>query len=475
MSSDESILPFSRDQLGMTVNGNACWGDSSYPVFDPATEQLVSEAPDCDLTLLESAVASANEAFPSWAKSNERAEALSCCARLLKANALKFARLLTMEQGKPYKEALNEIMGASSALRFFAEFDRSDSAIRTGKEGNFDLMTRPLGVVAAITPWNYPIVLAVRKIAPALLAGNTVVLKPSPLTPLTTLALGRLFIEALPPGVLNIVSGGDSLGRALVAHPLVRMITLTGSTKTGREVARIAAENLKRVVLELGGNDAAIVLPDVNVAMSAPNLFWGAFRNCGQTCHAIKRLYVHETLADSLIAELSQIAENVTIGSGLARETELGPVNNLPQLQRVESLIADSKRNGAKLVTGGNRLSGPGYFFEPTLVDAIGDGVALVDEEQFGPVLPIIRYQNLDDAVRRANSSNYGLGGSVWSANVSLARETTKDLECGVTWMNQHGDTNPSAPIGGTKMSGWGYENGFEGLMEFARLQTNYQ
>lgn len=461
----------------MTVNGVAELGNGgTFGVVNPASGQVFAEAPNCDEATLEFAISAANDAFPAWARHPGRPELLLECAKRLKGQTVKLAKLLTQEQGKPLRESMNEVMGAAVALRYAAEMaaPAERELIENSGGPSIEIRRRPLGVVAAITPWNFPVILAIWKIAPALRAGNTVVLKPSPFTPLSTLVFCELFRDVLPPGVLNVVSGDDEIGKALTRHPAIRKITLTGSVSTGKAVARSAADDLKRVVLELGGNDAAIVLPDADPAKIAEDLFWGAFRNCGQVCLAIKRLYVHEAIFSAVVDELKRIAEGVKVGDGLEKGIELGPLNNQPQLERVESLVNDARERGARIVTGGRRRPGSGFFFEPTIVTEIQEGAPLVDEEQFGPALPVLRFDDVDDAISRANASSFGLGGSVWSADPGRALEIATRLECGTAWVNQHGTTNPAAPVGGKKWSGIGYENGQAGLSEYLDLQTVY-
>src|SRR5690606_23535969 len=335
-----------------------------------------------------------------------------------------------------------------------------------------EVRRRPYGVVGAITPWNFPVLLAVWKIAPALLAGNTVVIKPSPFTPLSTPKLGEILRDALPPGVVNVVSGGGELGAWVSSHPRVGKMSFTGSVATGKKVAAAAAPDLKRYTLELGGNDAAIVLDDVNPDQVAEKLFWGAFANSGQVCSAIKRLYVHERIAAPLTEALARVAKSVKVGDGMQPDTQLGPINNKPQFERVVELLDDAKKAGAKVVVGGGPRPGDGYFVEPTLVTGIAEGTRLVDEEQFGPALPILTYRDLDEAVERANATMYGLSGSVWSAVPERAAEVAGKLECGTAWVNQHLAIAPNGPFGGAKWSGIGVENGPWGLLGFTEIQT---
>jgi len=327
-------------------------------------------------------------------------------------------------------------------------------------------------VVAGITPWNYPLVLAFWKIAPALLAGNTIVVKPSPFTPLTTLRLGELLRDVVPPGVLNIVSGSDQLGAWMTTHPVPRKISFTGSIETGKKVALAAAADLKRVTLELGGNDPAIVLDDAEPAVVARGIFAGAFQNNGQVCSAVKRVYVPERLYGEVVAALVEEARAAKVGEGTEPGVTLGPINNKPQLDRVAELVADALSHGAKAATGGAPLDGPGYFFQPTILTDLMDGTRIVDEEQFGPALPVVAYRDLDDAVERANATHFGLSGSVWGADADRATEVAGRLECGTAWVNTHLALAPQQPFGGFKWSGIGVENGPWGLAEFSEVQA---
>jgi acyl-CoA reductase-like NAD-dependent aldehyde dehydrogenase len=335
-----------------------------------------------------------------------------------------------------------------------------------------EVRRRPHGVIGVISPWNFPVVLATARFAPALLLGNTVVLKPSPHTPLTTLRLGELLRDVFPPGVLNVISGSDELGAWMTRHPGISMIAFTGSVATGKKVAESTASDLKRTVLQLGGNDAAIVLPDVNPSVVAKAIYEGAFGACGQVCMSIKRLYVHELIFDDMVAELRKLAVAARLGNGLEVDTEMGPLNNLAQLERVIELTEDARNHGAEIVAGGKRLDRPGYFFPPTIVTNITDGTRLVDEEQFGPVLPVMSFTNIDEAIARANGTHFGLDGSIWTSNVDRGIELAARLECGTAWVNRHGNFSPHVPFGGAKMSGNSVQNGQLGLDELSQLQV---
>ncbi|MFI9837590.1 aldehyde dehydrogenase family protein [Nonomuraea sp. NPDC051941] len=341
------------------------------------------------------------------------------------------------------------------------------------QDGSAEVIRRPLGVVAAITPWNLPIALAMWKIAPALRAGDTMVLKPSPYTPLTTLAMGEMLAQILPPGVLNVISGRDPLGALMTAHPVPRKISFTGSTATGKRVAAAAAEDLKRVTLELGGNDPAIVLDDADPERIADSLFWSAFANNGQVCLAVKRVYAPERLYDDLVEALAVRARSVRVGAGTADGAQLGPINNRPQYERVAALVGDALEHGAVAAAGGRPIDRPGYFYQPTVLSGATDGTRVVDEEQFGPALPVIAYRDLGQAVERANGTAYGLTASVWSPDLDRAARVAAELDCGQVSINAHGrGVRPDLPFGGHKWSGLGVENGPWGLYGYTELQV---
>jgi acyl-CoA reductase-like NAD-dependent aldehyde dehydrogenase len=434
---------------------------------------VFAQAPECSRAQLDAAMNAASLAFGPWRRDEApRRQALLACAEAIKARLGELAPILTQEQGKPLAKANEELIGTAIWFQYTASLQIPVEVLQDDANVRIEVRRRPYGVVGAITPWNYPVMLAAWKIAPALLAGNTVVIKPSPFTPLSTLKLGEILRDALPAGVVNVISGGDALGAWITAHPAVRKISFTGSVATGKKVAASAAPDLKRVTLELGGNDAAIVLDDVDPEQVAEKLFWGAFTNSGQVCSAIKRLYVHERVAKPVTEAIAEVARSVKVGDGMQPDTQLGPVNNKMQFDRVCELLEDAKKAGAKVVTGGGARPGGGYFIEPTLVTGIAEGVRLVDEEQFGPALPILTYRDVDDAVERANATMYGLSGSVWSSNPERAAEIAGRLDTGTAWVNQHLAILPSTPFGGAKWSGIGVENGPWGLLGFTEIQT---
>ncbi|MDX1382077.1 MAG: aldehyde dehydrogenase family protein [Thermoanaerobaculia bacterium] len=457
----------------MTIDGQEQPAVATFGVVNPALGTVFADAPECTRAQLDDAMESAARAFPAWARDEAaRRGCLLASAEALRGEVESLASVLTREQGKPLPRAREEVLGAAAWLEHAAGLELPVEALESAAAQRIEVRRRPFGVVAAITPWNYPVLLAMWKVAPALRAGNTVVLKPSPFTPLSTLKMGEALRGVLPPGVLNVVSGGDQLGSWMTRHGVPRKISFTGSVAAGRRVAAAAAEDLKRVTLELGGNDAAILLPDVDVRRVAEGVFWGAFQNSGQVCSAIKRLYVHEEQAEALLAALGEVARGVRLGDGLDDGVDLGPVQNRPQLERIVELVEDARDRGAILHAGGHRCDGEGYFFEPTVMSGIAEGVRIVDEEQFGPVLPVLGYAEVDEAVERANRSSFGLSGSVWSRDPERAAEVAAELECGTVWVNQHLAIVPQAPFGGHKSSGIGVENGRWGLESFTQLQT---
>ncbi|PKP78951.1 MAG: aldehyde dehydrogenase [Alphaproteobacteria bacterium HGW-Alphaproteobacteria-3] len=456
----------------LLINGNLVAGARVSDVLNPATEEPVASCPRASEDQLNEAVAAAKAAFPAWSATPiaERKKALNAIADVIEANAQDLARLLTQEQGKPIGDATGEIYGTAAFFRYFTMLDLPVKVIEDSEGKKVEAHRRPLGVIGAIVPWNFPMILMAFKLPPALLAGNTVVLKPAPTTPLTSLKLGELIKDILPAGVVNVIADENDLGAALTAHPDVRKISFTGSTATGQKVMAGAAGLLKRITLELGGNDAGIVLGDVDPKEAAPKLFQSAFQNSGQVCIAMKRLYVHESIYDEMCDELANIANNTIIGDGLKQGTQLGPLQNKMQFEKVKELIEDAKKTG-NVIAGGETPEQTGYFIRPTIVRDITDGTRLVDEEQFGPVLPVIKYSDPEDAVARANASPYGLGGSIWSSDPQKAYDLATKLESGTVWVNKHADLAPNIPFGGARFSGLGTELGEEGLAEFTQLK----
>ncbi|HEY8057143.1 MAG TPA: aldehyde dehydrogenase family protein [Acidimicrobiales bacterium] len=462
--------------VSMTIGGERVDAPSTFGVVNPATGEVHAQAPDCSKAQLDQAFDAAAKAFVDWRRDEgARREALKAASAALGAAGERIGPVLTAEQGKPIAAAQMEAMAGGYWLRYFAKLEMPREVIQDDDAAYAEVVRRPMGVVAAITPWNFPIVLASWKIGPALLAGNTMVLKPSPFTPRSTLLMGEILNEVLPPGVLNVVSGGDELGQWMTAHPTPRKVSFTGSVATGKHVNASAAPDLKRVTLELGGNDPAILLDDVDPGEIAEKLYAGAFDNCGQVCSAIKRVYVPEALHDDVVGALSARVAAAKVGDGMDPDSDLGPVQNLPQYERVSELVAEALDGGASAATGGGPIDGPGYFFQPTVLTGAAEGTRIVDEEQFGPALPVIPYRDIDDVVDRANATTYGLSGSVWSPDVERAGAVAERLECGTAWVNAHVALGPHQPFGGFKWSGLGVENGPWGLAGFTELQVQYR
>lgn len=463
-------------QYTLLIGGEPVATSHHAPVKNPSNGDVVGFMPLAGEADLDRAVAAAAQAFKGWSQvsSGERAAACHAVAEKISEHAEELAQLLTREQGKPLNGLGSrfEIGGALAWTRHTAELDLPIEILQDDNEGRVELHRKPIGVVGSITPWNWPVMIACWHIVPAIRAGNTVVIKPSPLTPLSTIRLVEIMNEVLPPGVVNVVTGENRIGAALSSHPGIAKMTFTGSTETGKKVMASAVATLKRLTLELGGNDAGVVLPDADPKAVIEGLFWGAFINNGQTCAALKRLYVHDSIYEEVCRGLADYASKIAVGDGLDEASILGPVQNEMQFNKVRELVEDARANGGRILTGGAPMDRPGYFYPITLVADVDHGVRLVDEEQFGPALPIIRYSDIDEVVARANQNPAGLGGSVWSSDVEKAKRYAMQLECGSVWINKHGTIQPNAPFGGVKQSGIGVEFGAEGLKEFTTIQT---
>ncbi|MGJ4953533.1 aldehyde dehydrogenase family protein [Bradyrhizobium sp. HKCCYLS20291] len=461
------------NDYAMLINGRLVQGDLTMEVMNPATETLVAIAPRASISQLDHAVSAAKAAFPSWSRIpiGDRRTVLQRIAAVVEANADMLGRILTQEQGKPLTDAVQEVRGAAGVFRAISQMELPARIIEDSTQRRVEVHRRPLGVVAAIVPWNFPIALMAFKVPPALLAGNTVVIKPAATTPLSTLKFGELISDVVPAGVLNVIADANDLGGALSAHPDIRKVSFTGSTATGKKVMANAADTLKRLTLELGGNDAAIVLGDVEPSAVAPKIFQQAFRNSGQICIAVKRVYAHASIYDELCNKLAMLADAAVVGDGLEQGVQIGPIQNRAQFERVRELIDDAKEN-ANVIAGGLVEGRSGYFVRPTIVRDIADDARLVKEEQFGPILPVLKFTDIDDVVRRVNDSPWGLGGSVWSNDENRALEVAGQVEAGTVWINSHAALAPNVPFGGSKQSGFGVEFGDEGLAEFTQLQV---
>jgi len=467
------MATLATETFSMTIDGSAAETARTIDVRNPATGEVFAQAPDASADDLDRAVAAATAAFERWKTTpiDERKAALNKAAGIIEAHAKDLAALFVKEQGRPYPGAKAEILGGAMWMKATTMLDVPVEVTEDSDTRRVEVHHVPLGVVCGIVPWNFPVLLAVWKIAPALLAGNTLVLKPSPFTPLTTLRIGELIRDCFPAGVFNVISGGDALGPLMTAHKGFAKITFTGSTATGKRVMGSAAKDLKRITLELGGNDAAIVLPDVDVDAVAAQLFEGAFHNTAQVCVATKRMFIHADIYDQVRDRLHELAKATPVGDGAQQGNRYGPIQNEAQYRRVLDLIDDARATGLTLLEGGS-VPERGYFVPLTLVDNPPDDARVVVEEAFGPVLPLLKWTDLDDVVARANDSEYGLAGAVWSADVDKATQIAHRLDTGTVWINQNLQSTPFTPLAGAKQSGFGQENGLPGLLEFTRPKS---
>ena len=465
----EAFEPFS-----MTIDGVGCSSSGDFEVINPATEAVIARVPSATRADVDHAVDAARKAFPAWSSTplDARRQALIAIADVLAANVEPLARLITAEQGRPLIGAQYEVQMTQMWARGVAAMDIPVKTEET-PTARYETHFVPLGVVGAIVPWNFPLLMAMWKLAPALLTGNTIVLKPSPYTPLATLRFGELIRDHLPAGVVNILSGGDDLGKWITAHAGIQKIAFTGSSETGRHIVASSAATLKRVTMELGGNDAAIVMPDIDVEKVAPSLFMLAFANSGQVCTAAKRIYVHEDVYDAVAATLVGMAGQMVVGDGAQQGVHFGPLQNKAQYEKVKDLIADAHATGLKFLVGGDVADGQeGYFVPLSIIDNPPENSRIVVEEQFGPVLPLLRFKNVDDVIARANASPYGLAGSVWSADTENARRIAVRLETGTVGINSGSQPTPGVIFAGHKLSGLGSENGEDGLLEYTIAKT---
>ena len=468
------------------IAGNLRGTENYISVKNPSTDTVWADVPDVSLQDVNEACESAQAAFPAWRDLGwaERSKMVVSLGEKLLERADEIAEALTREQGKPLSAASPEVTRAASKCILYAEVpELGTERLHEDDKGYTELCYLPRGVVGAITPWNFPVSIGIGKLIPALITGNTVVMKPSPYTPCTAAIIAEVAAEVFPPGVLNIVTGGDEVGRWIVSHPNVKHVTFTGSERTGKAIAQSAAADLKRVTLELGGNDAAIVLDDVDPKIAAKKLFACSMNNTGQVCVAIKRLFVPDSIYDEMLEALVDEASSARFGNGLIdgqkfgeEGVNFGPLNNKPQQLHVAAFVEDAREKGADIMTGGEMPADDvqGYFYPPTIVANAREGMKIVDEEQFGPVLPVIRYHTVEEAVHRANDTRFGLGGSVWTNDVDLGTEIASKLECGVTWVNSHFGAygGPDVPFGGMKASGIGRENGRHGLLEYVEIKA---
>jgi acyl-CoA reductase-like NAD-dependent aldehyde dehydrogenase len=458
----------------LTIDGETASAPAQIEIINPATAQAFVAVPDAGRAELDRAAAAARRAAAAWraVPLEQRQDHLRRLVTVVREHLDELALLVTLEQGKPLANASGEIASGLRYCERYASMRLPIEVIRDDDSERIEVHRVPVGVVGAITAWNYPLLLALWKIGPALVAGNPVIVKPSPYTPVATLRLGELAQQVLPPGVLQVLSGGDELGRALTIHPSISKISFTGSERTGKAIMAASAPTLKRLTLELGGNDAGIVLDDVDPAAIATGLYWGGLSNCGQVCAGLKRLYVPERLAADIEDALAEVAATVVVGDGTQPGVDMGPIQNKMQFDRVEALTAAAQADGAEVYFRGDAPGGPGYFHPVTLVRHVADEMALVAQEQFGPVLPVLTYRDLDEAVARANASDLGLGASVWSSDESRAVEVAARLQAGTVWVNQHPMLSPDVPFGGVKQSGLGVESSLHGLLAYTEISV---
>ena len=457
-----------------TIAGKGERSVSSFEVINPSTAAPFANCPDASAEQLDDAIKAARRAFAEWSQLSftDRRKFLHKFAARVRDYADDLAAVITREQGKPLSNSVREVAGTANSLEAMSNIKIKDQVLRNDGKNRITLQFRPLGVVGAITPWNVPVGLAAHKIAQGLLAGNTMVLKPSPYTPLATLLLGELSRDLLPPGVFNVLGGGDDLGQRLTEHPGIDKITFTGSVATGKRVMGSASGTLKRVTLELGGNDPAILLDDADLETMTPKIFGAAFANCGQVCMAIKRVYVPEQRYEEICDKLAGLAKSYRVGDGFEPDVQMGPLQNKMQYDKVLDVLEDTKRQpGVRILAGGHTLNQPGYFLAPTIVADVADDARLVTEEQFGPILPVLKYREIDDAVSRANNTRMGLCASVWTRNVDIGAAIAARLEAGTVWVNHHLGSEADIPFGGFKESGLGREHGIMGVQSYMEPQ----
>jgi acyl-CoA reductase-like NAD-dependent aldehyde dehydrogenase len=460
----------------MLIGGKLVGEDSdatAIDVINPANEKVCARVPKGTAKDIDKAVKAAKKAFPAWADTPvaKRQAIVSKIADVIAGNAEMLARLMTKEQGKPLAESMGEMAWTEGYLRHYATLEPQGRVIQDDGAFKIEVRRVPLGVVAGICPWNFPVLVPFWKIGPALIAGNTIVIKPAPTTPVTILKILELCNDFVPAGVINAVTDENDLGAVLTGHPDVAKVSFTGSSETGKKIMASSAGTIKRVTLELGGNDPAIVLPDVDVKATAAQIFGGAFLNAGQVCLAVKRVYAHKDIYDEFCKELTKLAEAVVVDDGLHQGATMGPIQNKAQFKKVKALIKSARKDG-KILTGGVIKGRKGYFIKPVIVRDVKDGDDIVDKEQFGPILPVIKYSNIKDITDRANNSDYGLGASVWSKDADKATKIAAKIESGTVWVNQCINIGPHIPMAGFKASGLGVEQSAEGLEEYTQIQV---
>ncbi len=448
-------------------------------VLNPATEQVIDEIANQGPEEVNKAVARAKRAYESWRKvpAHEKAEMLHEVSRRIKESTDELARTLTEEGGKPLRENKDEMGWSASCFDYYAEIARNSRGrvIPSTENSQLNLVVKePYGVVGAIVPWNYPILLMAWKLAPALAAGNTVVLKPAEQTPLSTLAFGRIF-DCLPPGVVEIVTGlGEVTGEAIVRHPDTALIAFTGSLETGKKISHICADAVKKCHLELGGKDAFVVCEDSDLDIAVKAVAWASFLNTGQVCTSAERIYVQKDIYKPFLERLKAFTESLIVGDGMDPKTDVGPMIGAPYRQKVEDHVRDALKRGAKLVAGGHRPQNlpKGYFFAPTVLSDVDHKMTVMRDETFGPVCPVMPYRHFDEAIKLANDSIYGLGANIYTHDSRKVKKFFEEVQAGTIWINDPLTDNDAGPFGGYKATGGSRELGEEGLEEF--LQSKH-
>ncbi|MFQ6023773.1 MAG: aldehyde dehydrogenase family protein [Acidiferrobacterales bacterium] len=461
----------------MYINGKFTEGQATaaLAVVNPATEELLDRVPRGTQMDIDAAVAAAKDAFSGWRKTvaNDRAEMLHEVARKIRAHEERLIELLTREEGKPWSENEEEVLWTRNTFDYYAELGRHEcgAVVPPGAPSQFNFVRKePYGVVACITPWNYPLLLLAWKLAPALAAGNTCVIKPSEMTPLTTLYLAEHVFDHLPSGVVNVVTGyGPEVGTALVTHPDVAMIAFTGSLATGQQIASVAAPEMKKLHLELGGKDALVIAEDADPEICASAVAYAALLNCGQVCTATERVYLPNQRADEFTEALVEHVRGLRIGSGLERTTDIGPMIGDKYRAKFESHVDQAHQGGARLLTGGRRPPAftRGYFYEPTVLTGVDHSMLIMREETFGPAIPLMEYKSFDEAIALVNDSPYGLGACLLSRDPVRIKQFFEEVQAGTIWINDPLTDNYAGPFGGMRMSGGSRELGQEGLDEF--------
>ncbi|PKL70636.1 MAG: aldehyde dehydrogenase [Methanomicrobiales archaeon HGW-Methanomicrobiales-1] len=469
----------------MRIGGNDTSGidERWIEVKNPATGEVIDRVPSGTPDDVAQAVDAADAATGGWKKKSqrERGMILFHAAGLVREQHKDIAQLLTREQGKPLRESIDEVRGFANILEFYAGISAHSTgeAVRLGVAGDCMVVHEPLGICGAIIPWNMPVIIMGWKVGPALLAGNTMVLKPASTTPLSSLKLAGILDKAgLPPGVLNVVTGsGESVGAAIVRHPLIRKVSFTGDCATGEKIRQMASAQVKDLTLELGGSDPMIVMEDAAIDKAVEGALRGRFYNAGQTCTAVKRLYVHEKIAETFVKKLKERVESLKTGNGLEPGIDLGPMNSAEGRQRISAMVEEvTEKEEGTILTGGCPLAGPayaaGHFYSPTLVTGVAPGARLLTDEIFGPVLPVMTVPDLDTAIREANRSRYGLGASVWTTDLATTKRVFDEVHAGIIWVNRHLTVPPEIPFGGMNDSGIGRENGTHALESYSRTKT---